>query len=201
MNILVSLSGGIDSVYNCYKQLKDGHNVVGIYIELSNNVNKVEEEEKALKVIVPILEEMFPDTFRYDGVSSKFNMRGGDGLYLSQPLVWLIGLLYYSSGYDRIDIGYVSGDDAISWIDEVKEAWRAMSAFSKEFVPLNFPLMKEKKEYFIPLMPRSLFDACVFCENPREGKRCGKCGACVRRRNMEYSEVIDKKYWLFRGCE
>lgn len=195
MKVLVALSGGIDSVYLVYKLLQEQHTVTGMYIALDNNSTKVAYETEALKPIVQFFEDNFPSSFNYWGVGSSFAIHRLSGNSYAQPPIWLLGLRFASSPFDQVALGYVMNDDAISYLDELQNLWGSLTPFFDNTPQLVFPLAKSKKEKFIHLLPKTLYDACVFCENPQEGSICGECTPCLRRKHLELTNKISSTYF------
>ena len=50
--IAISFSGGLDSTYLMWKNLKDGHEVHPFYVEVGNNVNKRDVELCVIKLML-----------------------------------------------------------------------------------------------------------------------------------------------------
>jgi len=139
-NILVAFSGGLDSTYLVYDNLKKGHNVTGLYIEIKNNDNKVLVEKYQIEKISELFYKEFPTLFSLDMGSEIFVPRAGD-LSFKQIGIWLLGLLYHgSSRYDEIHIGAVMNDDMISFIDDIQKIWESYTWLNdKNHPPLLFP--------------------------------------------------------------
>lgn len=205
--ILVSFSGGLDSTYLVYDNLRKGYKVTGVYTTIENNSNKAEVE----KYQVRKLEELFNKEF-----NDNFNLNMGMSVYASfhntlsfkQTAIWLFSLLYEGDGYDEMHIGAVMNDDMVSFMNDIKKMWQSLAFLQEErHPPLKFPLAKVAKWQIAKELPKQYKDLVVFCENPiilkpitkknktLEFERCGQCHSCKRYEydsemfNMEYGQV------------
>lgn len=191
----VLFSGGLDSTYLLWKNLKEGNHVIPIYIEISNNINKSILEKNRVK----LLHEKFSKEFNKD----KYLLRdinyavtvgvnaSEDSLYFKQIPIWIFGAIFLQSmHFDEIQIGYVMNDDAISYLDEIKKIYNSYKGILDSITPLSFPLTKMKKIQMACELPREYLDLVVSCENPHivDGKKskiieyepCCDCPACRR---------------------
>jgi hypothetical protein len=81
-------------------------------------------------------------------------------------------------------MGYVLGDQAISFIPEIRKAYNALSFVSEQKYPkLTFPLIKKHKWDLFNSLPEKVRNEVVFCENPNQIEKgkfldCGECHSC-----------------------
>lgn len=202
----VLFSGGLDSTYLVWKNLKEGNRVIPIYIEIENNRDKVKLEKNRIELLINKFRENFSkeliDFIRYP---LSISVGGTNVSDLPQVPVWIMGLLY-SQTYDlsEIQIAYVMNDDAISFLNEIRAIYRSYNKLMGRTIPnlkpINFPLNKVSKYEILSELPIEYFDLIVSCESPKlngvidnnsnvlinkeiekiEYKPCGYCEACKK---------------------
>lgn len=187
-------SGGIDSTYMIYKYLKEDYYVSCGYVKITNNVNKTETELKAIDNMLPFFRSF--DNFMYEDIILETTINKSFILDFSQIPIWILSILT-TSGYDKVGIAYVMNDDAISYLNELKNIYNSYRELSSnsELPELEFPLSKIKKEYILISIPDELKKYTVFCENPILNKNnkyeiCYSCSACRRRFELEINGDI-----------
>ena len=190
---LVLWSGGLDTTHVVYDNLSKGNKVAALYIELTNNEDKVKLEKTALKKITKILQKLFPDKLEvyYSYTISLLTGNYAD-VFLHQAYVWASIAPLFTHNVDETQIAYAMNDDAVSYISEVRKIYNAcfglIATESGKPVPLKFPLLQRKKINFIDEIPDDILQHVTSCENPVKGKQCGtsllkhddKCHACKR---------------------
>jgi hypothetical protein len=128
--------------------------------------------------MIPIIEGMYPGKFQYSRASS-FDISMTESPVFSQPLIWLFAALYWCRKYhDELCIGYILGDQMISFLDDLRNIWSSMTSFKSDLPPLSFPLIKTEKSSINSSLPPDILKLCVWCENPDDGKPCGYCRKC-----------------------
>jgi 7-cyano-7-deazaguanine synthase in queuosine biosynthesis len=175
-------SGGLDSTYLIHSLLNEGHVVRASYCEIINNKDKTIREQKAIKSLCKVLSH---PKFSYLGVLCRVEVLGNFLTCFSQMPVWITALL--SSGAkdaDYLALGYVLGDDAISYLEDIQNIWNAYGGLSKKTLPLlQFPLKKVSKEDIIRKLPLNILKLVTWCEN--SDVPCGKCPPCWHRLGSE----------------
>lgn len=182
--VFILWSGGLDSTYLVWKNLKDGNDVVLGYVNLSNNENKTVMEKAAIDKLLPKLKSMFSDYSRihYLDTIVTIDVQANRNSQLPQFPAWLTSIVYsITSDIDEVQIGYVLNDDAIGWINDMKKLWQAYRPLMISFATLKFPLVKTSKEDILNSLPNILLEDIWFCENPGNSKKpCKTCGPCKR---------------------
>jgi len=184
-------SGGLDSTALIYYYLKKGYKVDAGYVKLNNNENKTKQELDAIK---SILTDLSPYNFHYKGIILESTIYGS--AILPQFPIWMTALVYITEMYDEISLGYVMNDDAISFLEEIKQVWKSYEIFKYNKSELVFPLSKMNKEHIKSLLSENIFNKTVSCEMPIFDKKnkkyipCNNCGACKRRNSYLIEENI-----------
>lgn len=203
----VLFSGGLDSTYLIWKNLKEGNEVYPIYIEIGNNIYKSILEKNRIDLLYRKFEEEFDVNGEFDyqtrihradyGLKVDVNSHG-DGLMFKQMPIWLFGMVFQCGNkLDEIQIGYVMNDDAISYINDIQKIYKSYQSISDKLIPLKFPLVKTSKYQMAAELPPQYFELVVSCENPRivgseeapivEYEPCCECDACKK--------IIATKYY------
>jgi hypothetical protein len=209
----VLFSGGLDSTYLVWKNLKDGNIVQPIYIEIENNGNKTKLEKNRIELLF----NEFSEEFSLDLIKSiKYplivSVNGGfNSMLLKQVPIWIMGLLtsqnnsHHYNDITELQISYVSGDDAMSYLSEINSIYKAYNKMSAHpLVPLKFPMSKTSKYEITNELPQNYLDLIVSCEEPKnlndkseiyDYDPCGYCAACKKIINYEgFGDGLSKKY-------
>lgn len=194
--VFIPWSGGLDSTSLLVYMLKKGYRITTGYIQIENNANKVKQELAARKVILSKL-DAYCIHHGYNAINDRGVVLKIDVLeshrkivVLAQAPVWITGLVYCTEGFDEVALGYVMNDDAVSYMNEIRNAYRS---FAKINTPLDagikvpkmtFPLHKSKKDDLKSFLTKerlgSIIEDVWVCEEPFMGEPCGRCVACGR---------------------
>ncbi len=166
----VLFSSGLDSTFLLYKNLMEGNTVQPFYVEISNNTNKtIIEKQKVVELYTQFRKE-FGELIEEPSiiVKSEIWINYNSGIRFKQLPIWLLGIQYIGI-YDEIQIGYVSNDDAVPYLDEIHKLYKSMDfMFTSDYKrpKLTFPIVKYKKEDIADELPSKYFDLVYSCENP-----------------------------------
>lgn len=202
----VLFSGGLDSTYLVWKNLKEGNTVVPLYIEIQNNGDKPKLEKNRIEVLRTMFNEEFDN--RVEDIRYSLSVEvisSSDGIHLQQVPIWLMGMLYGQGELDELQAGYVANDDAISYLSDIKKIYNSYRTMVDDLVPLTFPLMKCQKWYIINELPMNYRNLTVTCEGPRivgdendeilDYEPCGNCVACKKILNYDnFGGGLSDKY-------
>ena len=212
---MIPFSGGLDSTYLMWKNLKDGNRVLPVYFDVTNNEDKSILEQQQSRLIAKELINEFDVKINIEYVT-KFGINVINTLVnFPQPLMWAISLPFgVEKDIDEIQIGYVMGDDAILYTKEIKRLYYSTKPFSSHTPKLKFPLLKEKlhKEDLINCLPEPYHKLIISCENPRllnfgykekysgigyrEYKLCCDCVPCRKIISHDFfgSRILAERY-------
>jgi 7-cyano-7-deazaguanine synthase in queuosine biosynthesis len=231
--VIVFLSGGIDSTYLLIKNLELGNEVYPFYLDIDHvNHRQREQERNAVEKILLNLEVLSLD--------KKFNLKKLklakvnwlptlQAMQMPQLFVtwgWLLSMSQdYRLGinFDEIQIGYCLGDDALGFMDQIRNLWQSFTAFTNyeydstyhDPTPpkLCFPISMVAKESFYHYLhenyPKILIN-CWWCEKPytpsaseikkfgfpKEAIPCGDCPSCKRMREKKLLPILNSRYAL-----
>lgn len=171
-NVAILFSGGLDSTYLAYKNLKDGNRVTPYYIEILNNINKSKIEKQQMAKIAGALRQEFGDLMEYPRYASKNELwlnHWDSSLKFKQTPIWILSTLYMDQHFDEIQIGYVANDDSIPYITQIKETYKSLGWLlneGKHRPALTFPLFQTPKYEMIDALPHNLKSLIFSCEDP-----------------------------------
>lgn len=226
--VAILFSGGLDSTYLVWKNLKEGNSVTPIYVEIENNETKTILEKNRIELLHKEFKKEFDSDAYWEGNSKlkyiKYLFSVGvdaneNSLYFKQVPIWIVATLFMQSlDVDEIQIGYVSNDDAISFLDDIRKIYKSYQAICEPMKPLKFPLTKFKKEQMARELPENYLKLVISCENPQiignkdteliEYLPCCRCEPCKRIINSDYyglgyfpenydrNMIQDKAYYL-----
>jgi hypothetical protein len=173
--VAILFSGGLDSTYLMWKNLKDGNEVFPIYVEIENNEVKSIIEKNRVNLLCKEFSKEFDskkDMFERKQVHDvifaiKVGVHANEGsLYFKQVPIWLFSVVFLQGmdNIEEIQIGYVSNDDAISYLDDIQNIYKSYQAISEPMKPLVFPLTKCKKDRMAHELPKQYRDLIFSCE-------------------------------------
>ena len=186
-NIALFLTGGLDSTYLAYDNLKKGNKIHPFYIEVQNNQAKADVEWETVLSIYELLSKEFSGLIEYPSKLLKLIAYGSHSTHaLVQPPMWIFGASMLQNGnygdkFDEIQISYVLGDCAVSYIEDIKNLYNSYQGIMRRghnLVPLSFPLLKYSKEEILDSLPEKYAQQVFSCENPRSKLACGNCTPC-----------------------
>lgn len=188
--VAVLFSGGLDSTFLVWKNLKDGNEVFPIYIKIKNNKTKTILEKNRINLLYnEFFKEFESNINNVQYVASVDIIANEDSLYFKQMPIWIFSLMFMQSmEIDEIQIGYVSNDDAISYLDDIQNIYRSYQAICEPMKPLVFPLTKWKKYAIFQDLPKQYRDLIISCEAPKiigdrkakiiQYEPCCDCSSC-----------------------
>ena len=205
--VAVLFSGGLDSTYLIWKNLTEGNEVYPIYIDIENNGAKTILEKNRIELLRKEFLKEFEDSNSYSWNSKlkeinyllKLNINANErSVYFKQVPIWIFGIVFSQSlGVDEIQIGYVMNDDAISYLDDIKNIYNSYQPICEPLIPLAFPLTKNQKCQMVDELPKQYLDLIISCENPRiigsenaeiiKYEPCCECVPC--------SHIIESDYY------
>ena len=103
--------------------------------------------------------------------------------------------ILYQAGQENIDkiaIGYVMNDDAISYIPDMEKIYMAYKPLSgiKRWPKLVFPLKSTHKGNMIKELPDEMVNIVTFCEGNHLTDNCGECIPCKRWKRLEEDGIV-----------
>ena len=171
-DVAVLFSGGLDSTYLVWKNLKEGNRVTPYYTEILNNTSKSRIEKQQMAKIIGTLRQEFGDLLDYPRYASKAELyvnTWNSPLKFLQTPIWLMSTLYMDQSHDEIQIGYVANDDSVPYIEEIKESYKALSWLAKDEgrrPKLMFPIHQMAKTMMLNELPHNLLALIYSCEAP-----------------------------------
>ncbi len=204
--VAVLFSGGLDSTYLVWKNLKDGNEVTPIYIEIENNKTKTILEKNRIELLWKRFSIEFNDENDYlkrplNGIQYAVSVgvkANENSLYFTQMPIWIFALTFCQSmDVDEIQIGYVMNDDAISYLEDIQNMYKAYQPICEPMKPLTFPSSKRKKYQMAKELPRQYLELIFSCEmatiiGPEDAEiiqyePCCECVPC--------SHIIESDYY------
>jgi hypothetical protein len=174
--VAVLFSGGLDSTYLIWKNLKEDNEVYPVYVEIENNGNKTILEKNRIKLLVKEFRKEFTNEKDYSGRrihDIEYVLRvsvstSESSLFFKQIPIWMFGTAFLQSlPVDEIQIGYVSNDDAISFLEDIKKIYKSYQAICEPMKRLTFPLSKIRKIEMANELPKQYLALIFSCENAR----------------------------------
>lgn len=169
-NIGLFFSGGLDSTYLLYKNLKEGHTVQPYYVEILNNVNKSRIEKQQIMKLHAEFRNEFGGAINNVKHIAKVELwlSWNSNLKFKQTPIWLLATAFMDHNYDEIQIGYVANDDSIPYLNEISKTYKALSWMldGDKQPKLTFPISKTAKFEMLKALPHNYLKHITSCENP-----------------------------------
>lgn len=210
-NVMILFSGGLDSTYLMWKNLKRGNIVQPVYFEVTNNYDKVIIEKQQIKLIINELNKEFDKNIRME-YPTIFGVNTWDhNVSFSQPLIWSLSMAFaVKRNTNEIQMGYIVGDDALTHLSKIKKLFKSTNPFTYKHIGVKFPLIEKFKYELMDELPPQYERLIVSCEDPKLKKfgmkhdgvsyrffePCCDCAACKKIISHDYfgSKIIENKY-------
>ncbi len=203
MRVSILFSAGLDSTYLVWKAINDPtiKEIRLIYIKIKNNREKTVVEKIQIRKLLDIFKK-YDLSRKISSSMDEISIQAFNyGYQLPQlPTILLAATSAMSKYNNEIWIGYIMGDDAISYLDEIKSIWEINKAFvvdEAKHTKLVFPLVQLKKMEIAYKLPADILKETFTCEAPtiidadaEIWKECGECQTCKRD---QYAGVTDYK--------
>ena len=204
-NVLVMASAGFDSTVLMYENLQKKNYVIPLYIRTCINDDQKNLEIESLRNITTFFAERYGHDFiSYDPKIEEINLSYAEKVMLEQPLVWIIGAYLFSQNgdqqIDEIQLGYIMEDQALSFLEEIKNLWNSLNKFQgphlgNKIPKLTFPIIKYTKYRtmnIIANMIPEIFHLIHFCESPKEDwTNCETCNSCKKALRNDYNSFTN----------
>lgn len=196
--VAVLFSGGLDSTYLVWKNLKEGNEVQPIYVEIENNRVKTILEKNRTGLLLKEFRKEYSDKIRDIKYILKVNVDAHeDSLYFKQVPVWILAIVFAQDlNVDEIQIGYVANDDAIGYLADIRNVYMSYEPLMRYLKPLEFPLSKKPKyemAHELPEVYRNLIFSCEYATiiGPEDAELvqyepCCDCTPCSHIVNDNY---------------
>lgn len=205
--VCIPWSGGLDSTYLVLKAIREGRTVYAPYFKLTNNEGKSTAELRARRKLLAEI-DILATAVKYgqliaplDPVSdAQFEANHS---VLIQAMLWpVLVTAYCPTDVKEVWLAYVLEDHAVSWEEEIKDLYAALSKFrgldGENALSVYLPIKKIDKETIVErletLTPqhRLLGELIWTCENPRiepteDGRKFTPCKHCKSCKNVPYS--------------
>lgn len=183
-------SGGVDSTYMMLWLLCHGYCVNAYWIEIGCNNEKNKKEHEARRKIIDIIEKEYQELSKnlmyFHKPAISLDINGSSRTLIQQAPIWLLGTQLINNCCNDFAMGYVSGDDAVTWIDAIKNVVKSYNQMthSEKHVKMHFPLMNIKKVWFYEYIPFEIRKNIFWCEYGKDEPKTCRCSACITHRHM-----------------
>lgn len=182
---LVVWSGGCDSTLVLHDLAKKQGNVRALSIR-HINVPAAKESDRARTRLLSRLQKkglnIDHTTIDVNQCESDVQIEALDG-GCAQPVLWLAIAVGYLREKEDLYFGHHRGDDFWEFRSAFEAAFRALQKIRGGKGKIVYPLRAfHKADILKRLQALSLYRDCWYCENPRDGKRCGRCRPCITHR-------------------
>ena len=208
LKINVLWSSGLDSTYLVYSLLEQGHCVNAQYFEVENNSKKSKHELQQRDRMAVFFKQKYGYKFIYSKTpTAKILINDVGTVKLVQALAWIsCSILTLREECQYMAIGYVKGDDAIEFLEDIKNAFNALKKLSYSEAELIFPMKDMDKKTIYENLPDELKDEIFWCEyGDTKGATCW-CKPCIKAREYgilskyQYSKQLEE-YKLLKDEE
>jgi len=186
---MINFSGGIDSVYAAYDQLKSGKMVLLHHCVLKSKTNRWQQEKKAVNHAINYFKKNGLNNFAY--VETSFDYGKITYMIYDVELIgFLTGLVLRNPKYNSVKtvIISVNANDPSALDRNTPRRVRANSLTNtllERSVDFEYPYVSLTKKNMISGLPRDLLLGLWWCRTPRGNSKCGRCRPC-----MEINPII-----------
>ncbi len=204
--VAVPFSGGLDSTVLICGLLEAGAYVQSVGITYNRSPAMWIQRACRMKMVKAIAEKYGEDHYSHGETSllddlpnPKFASDRFDDRWLTQPNIWLSVMdCTMAAGIEYVAVGYVMGDDAVSFLGEIESSWDGRMALRYSHPRLTFPLLKQSKvalSKHSKQLHSSIHKWIYTCENiddfaaishvtPTWGHVCGRCPTCKKEMSL-----------------
>lgn len=181
-NIMINLSGGIDSVYAAYDALKRGESILLHHCVLKSRTNRWQQERKAVDHALKYFNKNELNNYTY--VETAFDYGKINYLIYDVELIgFLTGLVLRNPKYNSVKKVVVSinaSDPSALDINTPRRvnANTLTNTLLDREIEFDYPYISISKEDMIRNLPKELLSGLWWCRIPRGGNKCGKCKPC-----------------------
>ena len=189
-HVLLAWSGGLDSNVMLFELLRNGAIVTAVSLDYDNLPNNAVQREVRERVIKRLQRLGLIDNFRHADVMMRTCL-GTDRIALGQLALLQTMLMNNTETHiEHVLQAYVMGDDAVSYIPELKGVWKSFKALWRTGITqptLDFPFIKVHKIHLAQYLNENdastgLNHVSWTCEYPAYKKgfpsACGECPSC-----------------------
>ena len=173
-NVMVLFSGGIDSTYLVYKNLKEGNIVFPVYIDFENNYEKGLIEKQQIDILYNMFSKGFPGKIREPEKGVKCYT---EHCNISTPQLpfQIISIIYsqYFFKVDEVHIGYIKNELSEDGAFDIQRAYHSFKGLifdahnnDKKMPELVFPLKDMSKKVITHFLPEEYLQETFSCEVP-----------------------------------
>lgn len=178
--ILVNLSGGVDSTYALWRLLKLGYPTTVHHVKLKSREGRVKFEQDAVTNIINWLaqQNLRPVAYveqGYDYGNLRYVIRD------IEIIRYMTGVVLQSRPHTQVNTVIASGikHDARLSEEHVARIRRLLADASGRHINLMRPIRHLTKSQILAHMPEELFNLTWYCRKPQaNGRLCHRCRTC-----------------------
>jgi len=181
-NIMINLSGGVDSTYAAYHALKSGQSVLLHHCVLKSRTNRWPLEKKAVDHALKYFAAKGLNNYIY--VETSFDYGKISYLIYDVELMgFLTGLVLRNPRYKSVKkvIISINANDPSALNINTPRRVRANSlthTLMERSVEFEYPYSGITKKEMVHGLPKDLLNGLWWCRTPRGGAKCGICKPC-----------------------
>lgn len=162
---------------------------------LHDQINARTEQKAARKNLLKVFKARGCNV-RYTELTMKsrgnFCVEGGG---CPQPVLWITNAMQYLGDEEDLYLGYIRGDDYWTYNTTINWAFDYLQKVLGKRGSIKAPLeLMRKSDVIRELKRRRLYSKVWYCENPKNGRKCGKCEPCITHATaLERIKYEDKK--------
>lgn len=181
-NILIMLSGGIDSTWVLWYYITNtSYNIYIHHILLRSDVeNRWRQENKATKNIIEWVRKNYAGRIKGTSTSNWWVDRNTIQRDIDTSIFIGANVARGLPGTTAIATGRNLNDGGVDNVVAANRLWKVMAETYKglEWETLKPGRDLTKKE-IIKQLPKELFNLTWSCRTPKSNKQCGRCHACI----------------------
>lgn len=190
-DLMINISGGVDSVYAAYDTLNSGRSVLLHHCVLKSRTNRWSQERKAVDHALKYFVRKGLDNFSY--LETSFDYGKISYLIYDVELIgFLTGLVLRNPKYKSVNEVLVSinSDDPSAKDPNTPRRVKAnllTDTVMDRKIQFTYPYIEISKRDMLKNIPKDLLAGLWWCRTPVGGNKCGRCRPCREINEMAKS--------------
>lgn len=182
-DLLINLTGGLDSTYACYQFLKNNptQRLLIHHCKLSNYQKRDPYEAEAIKNILDWFNRH--GMTNYDYIETELNVTSiGASVNDIEAIGFMTSCILRSASYRCRAVAITASaqdlNQGSAYLARSHRRFELIKIITQSDVVYTYPIKHLNRQQMLKELPKELISYLWFCRFPDNGKPCGRCKTC-----------------------